>query len=260
MTTDPAPDRDAASLARIRVIDLETAGNGPHDVCEIGWQDVVRRSDGRWTLADERGSLFVNPGRPISPDTMAIHHILDRQVADAPFWKAVAPIVLRPQGGVAALAAHRAGFEQRYCRPSLSGGADWICTWKCALRVWPDLPRFSNQMLRYQRNPDGLVHELGLPAHRAGPDAYVTAHHLRDLLDAASVEQLVAWSREPGLLPRVPTGDHRGRAWSDLEDAVLRVLVEARDIDVRFSAAIELQRRGAAPSSPSRSSGQLPLL
>ncbi|WP_293397635.1 DNA polymerase III subunit epsilon [Phenylobacterium sp. RIFCSPHIGHO2_01_FULL_69_31] len=223
---------------------METAGNGPHDVCEIGWQDVVRGENGHWRLNGDRGAYFVNPGRPISAETMAIHHILDSHVADAPFWKTVAPTVLRPEGGVVALAAHRAGFEQRYCRPSLSGGADWICTWKCALRVWPDLLRFSNQMLRYQRHPEGLVHELGLPAHRAAPDAYVTAHHLRDLLNAASLEQLIAWSREPGLLPRVPAGEHRGKAWSDLSVKALQGLAAVRDQDLRFSAEIELRQRG----------------
>jgi len=74
-------------------------------------------------------------------------------------------------------------------------------TWKCALRLWPQLASFSNQMLRYQRKPDGLIHELGLPAHRALPDAYVTAHHLRDMLNAASLDQLLTWSREPGSCP-----------------------------------------------------------
>lgn len=112
---------------RVRVIDLETAGGGPHDVCEIGWQDVVRGGDGRWRVDDQRGALLVNPGRAISADTMAIHHIRDVDVAGAPFWKQIAPSVLRPERGVVALAAHRAGFEMRYCTPSLTGGARWIC-------------------------------------------------------------------------------------------------------------------------------------
>jgi DNA polymerase III epsilon subunit-like protein len=166
---------------RIRVIDLETAGNGPHDVCEIGWQDFEQGDDGLWRLSDARGSRLLNPGRPISPETMAIHHILDEQVSGAPFWKAVAPEILRPEGGGLALAAHRAAFGQRYCRPHLTGGAGWICTWKGALRLWSQLPSFSNQRLRYQRRPEGLLHEMGLPAHGALPDAYVTAHHLRRL-------------------------------------------------------------------------------
>lgn len=142
------------SGSRIRVIDLETAGNGPSDVCEIGWQDVTLETAGRWRVDEQRGALLVNPGRPISPETMAIHHIIDSQVSSAPYWKDVASSVLRPEGGVLALAAHRASFEQRYCTPRLSGDVKWICTWKCALRVWPHLQRFSNQMLRYQRSPE----------------------------------------------------------------------------------------------------------
>lgn len=235
---------------RIRVIDLETGGAGSDDVCEIGWQDLRQGAEGVWRLDEERGALLVNPGRPMSPDTAAVHHILDAQVAGAPYWKEIASTVLRPDGGVAALGAHRASFEQRYCRPKFTGGAGWICTWKCALGLWPHLPRFSNQMLRYLRKPEGLVHEQGLPAHRAGPDAYVTAHHLRDMLNEASLEQLLAWSRDPGLLPRVPAGAMRGRPWADLTDDVLQTFAAERDPDVRFSAQVELCRRGESPDTP----------
>ncbi|MEB2846662.1 exonuclease domain-containing protein [Endobacterium cereale] len=232
------------SSPRVRVIDLETGGNGSDNVCEIGWQDVVLDENAAWQVTEERGAILVNPGRPMSPDTMAVHHILDEQVADAPYWKEIAATVLRPPGRLDALAAHRAAFEQRYCRPRFTGGTPWICTWKSALRVWPDLPRFSNQMLRYQRMPAGLVHEIGLPAHRAMPDAYVTAHHLRDLLNQTSLEQLLTWSKEPGLLPRVPSGPDRGKGWDRIETSVLAGLSRDRDQDIRFSAQTELSRRG----------------
>ena len=240
----------------IRVIDLETGGNGSDDVCEIGWQDLRRGDDKVWRLDGEPGALLVNPGRPMSPDTMAVHHILDEHVVGAPFWKQIAPAVLHPEGGVAALGAHRAQFEQRYCRQSLTGGAGWICTWKCALRLWPHLPRFSNQMLRYLRKPEGLVHETGLPAHRAGPDAYVTAHHLRDMLNEATIEQLLGWSQEPGLLPRVPAGPARGRSWADLDESALQDFAADRDVDVRFSAQVELRRRGEASYSVAEDSSR----
>ena len=232
------------ALDRIRVIDLETAGSASHSVCEIGWQDVVRDDDGYWEVNGERGALFVNPGGPISTQTMAIHHIVDADVAGAPFWKDAAAPILRPPGGVVALAAHRATFEQRFCTPRLSGGARWICTWKCALRTWPTLSSFSNQGLRYERMPAGLDRATGLPAHRAMPDAYVTAHHLRDMLNASSVEQLLVWSELPGLLPRVPSGPDRKQPWTELSDDALATYVRDRDIDVRFSAATEQQRRG----------------
>ena len=148
---------------------------------------------------------------------MAIHHIRDEDVADAPWWHDVARPVLEPWPRRVALAAHRATFEEQFCTPALTQGADWICTWKCALRLWPDSPSFSNQVLRYWRKPAGLVHERGLPAHRAFPDAYVTAHHLRDQLNEASVAQLIEWSKRAGpaaarpLRPRSRQGLARDR-------------------------------------------------
>lgn len=248
------------SLIRVRVIDLETAGSGPNDVCEIGWQDVIQHADGRWRLDEDRGAHLVNPGHPIPADTMAVHHILDAEVTGAPFWREIAAQVLRPEGGVLALAAHRAAFEQRYCTPRFTGETPWICTWKCALRLWPHLQSFSNQMLRYQRKPEGLVHELGLPAHRALPDAYVTAHHLRDMLNEASLEQLLAWSREPGLLPRVPTGPDRGKPWRRLDADALRAFAQDRDAALRFSAETELRRRGETLDPPPPEPAQRTLL
>lgn len=245
-------------MARIRVIDLETTGSRPpaHDVCEIGWQDVVRGDDGVWRVNAERGARFVNPGRAIPPVTMAVHHIIDEDVADAPYWKDMAPAILKPAEGVLALAAHRASFEQRFCTPSLSGGARWICTWKCALRLWPDSPGFSNQVLRYWRRPEGLDRATGLPVHRALPDAYVTAHHLRDMLNLVEPEQLLRWSDEPGLLPRVPAGPERGRYWAELDNAALRRFAGDRDEDVRFSADQALQARGIEPAISNDPSSQ----
>lgn len=233
----------------IRVIDLETTGSTlpAHRVCEIGWTDVILRDD-RWEVGDSGGTL-VNPERPMPAVTSAIHHLVDEDVADAPKWLDVAPAILNP-GPRVALAAHRADFEKRWCTPRFTGSTPWICTWKAALRVFPDSPSFSNQVLRYWRRPAGLVRELGLPAHRAGPDAYVTAFHLRDMLNAAGPEALIAWEREPGLLPRVPRGEHRGRPWHELDHDTLARYAADRDEDWRFSARTELERRaGGAPAA-----------
>ncbi|WP_421611130.1 hypothetical protein [Agrobacterium rosae] len=98
-------------------------------------------------------------------------------------------------------------------------------------------------MLRYQRMPTGLVHEIGLPAHRAMPDAYVTAHHLRDMLNQTSLEDCLAWSTEPGLLPRIPAGPDRGKPWDHISLETLNGFIADRDVDVRFSAQTELFRR-----------------
>ena len=200
----------------------------------------------------------MNPQREIPAVTQAVHHIVDADVADAPLWADTAPPILRPHPRPLALAAHRASFEGRYCTPELTGGADWICTWKCALRLWPDSPSFSNQVLRYWRNPAGLVRERGLPVHRAFPDAYVTAHHLRDQLNEAGAEQLIAWSREPGLLPRVPYGAHKGTDFAELDDATLAQMIGDRNEDVRFTAEHTLAAHGVTQATePERAQGTL---
>jgi len=237
-------------VSTVRVIDLETTGGQPsaHGVCEIGWQDVSQDASGVWQVTDERGSILTHPGRSIPPVTMAVHHIIDSDVADAPAFRDAAPDIMR--GPFVALAAHRASFEGKWCTPKLTGGIPWICTWKCALRVWPGSPSFSNQVLRYWRMPAGLDRDLGLPVHRAGPDAYVTAHHLRDMLAVAGVEQLIAWSAEPGLLPRVYAGPHKGKPWRDLDDACLAIFAADRDEDVRFTARHEIVRRDGRPVAP----------
>ena len=152
--------------------------------------------------------------------------------------------------GVVALAAHRVEFERRWCTDRLTGRLPWVCTWKCSLRLWPGLPSHSNQALRYERRPAGLDRALGLPAHRAGPDAYVTAHHLRDMLAEASLAQLIAWTREPALLVRIPYGPMRGRLWRDMDGAFLdEVLSRNTDRDVRFTARHWRAVRGRSAES-----------
>ncbi len=238
-----------AASGFLRVVDLETTGNSFTDggVVEVGWQDVEPGADG-WTLRGAPQAVLVNPGRPISPATSAIHHIIDEDVAEAASWLSVAPDILRAAPGPAplALAAHRAAFEQRWCGQALTGGLPWICTYKSALRVWPDAPGHSNQGLRYWRRPPGLDRAVGLPAHRAGPDAYVTAFHLRDMLGEATLDQLLAWSAEPALLVKVPYGRLRGRRFRDLPAEELERLLTAErvDGDLAFTIRHELGRRG----------------
>ncbi|MGI4802165.1 MAG: hypothetical protein ACRYF2_08820 [Janthinobacterium lividum] len=230
---------------RLRVIDLETTGDSFTNggVVEVGWQDLALGEE--WALAGGPGAMLVQPGCAVSPQTSAIHHIVDEDLVGAPIWTEAAPRVLQGEG-IVALAAHRASFEQRWCLPQLSGRARWICTYKCALRLWPAAPTHSNQGLRYWRRPAGLDRATGLPAHRAGPDAYVTAHHLRDMLALASVRQLLAWSAEPALLVRVPNGALRGRRWEDLNTEQLnRVLAGefGQNPDMLFTARHEAARR-----------------
>lgn len=238
---------------RLRVIDLETTGDAPpgHGVCEAGWCDV--RSTTNDLLSEPAGwvvdiaqSRLVNPTRPIPPETSAVHHIVDEDIEfmAAPWPEQARAVFEREMRSIprdepiAALVAHSAKFERLFCTDELTGGLPWICTYKAALRLWPDAPSHSNQALRYWRKPSGLVRALAMPAHRAGPDAYVTAHHLRDMLNAgATVKQLIEWSSQPALQVKCHIGKFRGQLWSEVEIGFLYWLLgKDFDEDVMFTA------------------------
>ena len=142
------------------------------------------------------------------------------------------------------MVAHAARFERGFIADTATGGLPWICTVRSAKAVWPQAPGHSNQVLRYWRGLR-LDPALANPAHRAGPDAWVTAHILIHLLKEATVEQMLEWTREPRRLERIPFGKHRGRAWAEAPDDYLRWMAGQGDMDAEVVAAArqELDRR-----------------
>ena len=72
----------------------------------------------------------------------------------------------------------------------------------------------------------------------------MTAHHLRDLLALAPVDDLIRWTNEPALQVRCHIGRNRGQLWRDLDSGFLRWVADRDfDEDVLFTARHELQRR-----------------
>ncbi|SFM97256.1 exonuclease domain-containing protein [Methylobacterium pseudosasicola] len=234
----------------IRVIDLETTGfEPPAGVCEIGWCDLTHDGES-WTVGEPR-SMLVDPEQPIPPQTSAVHHIVDTDVAGQPVFAEATREALFDEARMRAnhfvLVAHNARFERQWLTPEVTGEAHWICTYKAALRLWPEAPDHKNGTLRYWRNPPGLERALAEPAHRAGPDAYVTALVLREMLALASLDDLVLWSAGPALLPRCTFGKHRGEPWSAVPESYLAwVLRQQMDEDVLFTVQREIRLRAVA--------------
>lgn len=238
---------------RILVIDIETTSDTPDaSICELGWCMVSETEDhgGVWEVGDI-GSTLVDPGHPITPLASAVHHIVDEDVTDiAPAMGDAIQQMRKRLPHMDAYCAHNAKFERQYLTPFLGSEVPWICTYKAALRVWPDSPSHSNQGLRYLRKPEGLERYLANPAHRAAPDAYVTAFHLRDMLNAGvKIEQLLEWSNVPGLLTVCNIGKMRGKKWADIDSGFLNWLLDKDfDEDVKFTARhhLNLRQNGGA--------------
>ena len=224
----------------IRCLDIETTGLDAAKDAIVEIASVDLRNDG--TIISTADTL-VQPGKPVSPAASAIHHLIDADLKAAP---ALADVVQR-FAGADAYVAHNCSFEKSFLDRHI-GQTVWVCTYKCALRVWPELDSYSNQALRYQL---GLIDPLGidratLVPHRAFSDAIVTAAILVELLKNAGWSELVQWSEEPALLTILRFGKHRGQRFDAVPKDYLRWIAEApnslRD-DVRTSARYWLSAR-----------------
>ena len=229
-------------MPTIRVIDFETSGMEPPEaeVCEVGTCDLDLDAK---RVADPVAWLCAVNTMP--PEVRAVHHI---SLAECHGWAPFNPdIMTGPTGTISAIAAHNADFETKF----FTSPVPVICTYKAALRAWPNAPSHSNGALRYWLEDQGLiapVHALTQPAHRAGPDAYVTAHILLALFNAGHTgREMIGWTKEPRLLPTCPIGKFRGKPWSEVEGGFLGWMMRqpTMEDDLKWNADREIARRNA---------------
>jgi exodeoxyribonuclease X len=231
------------AMTIFRITDIETTGTdaNEHAIVEIACVDL----DDRCFVAPR--SSLVKPPHHVPPQTSAIHHLTDADLVNAPSARDIVPVILTP-GDKPIYVAHNAGFEQSFLAPYVPD-AVWLCTFKAALRRFPELPGHSNQCLRYcldldRKYPEQAKHFM--PPHRALPDAWVTACILDELLIDVPIDDMVAWTSEPALLPTCPIGTPwRGMPWARVDDSFLCWIIkkEGMDGDLVWNASRELKRR-----------------
>jgi len=234
-------------MKKIRTIDFETTGFDKEQgarVCEAAFTDVALRKDGVAKIIEPENtqSQLFDPEQDMPPEVQAVHHIGSEElIGKPPSWKAF-PWLMEGMEDGDAFAAHNADFERQF----FGGGQHpWICTYKCALDVWPEAPKHSNQVLRYwlDLDADFVDASKASPAHRAGPDTYVTAYILARLLNMRTVEQLVDITRQPPKLHIVTFGKHKGQKWSDLPYDYLDWIANKSDMsdDIKHNARINME-------------------
>jgi DNA polymerase III epsilon subunit-like protein len=196
-------------------LDTETTGNGPNDrLCQIAFKP-------------ENGpavcELF-NPGKPISIEAMAIHHITEKMVADKPPFKESDEYV-KLQKLVSdinnIIVAHNAKFDMTMLLVEGISTQRVICTLKLARHLDKNgvIPKYNLQYLRYF-----LGLEINAKAHDASGDILVLEKLFSrlnikfrknaKLMDP--VQEMIHISSKPVLLPRMPYGKHKGVLFSDV--------------------------------------------
>ena len=232
----------------IKIFDLETTGIAPpEEVVEIAYCRLIRDDSDQWKVDPFPNRWLVKTHRPIPPEASAVHHIVDEDVADAVDFDEICRFIFQPDHNDPAmtfLAAHNNRFEQQWLTDQVTGGLKWIDTYRCALRLWPEAPAHTNQVLRYWLKPAGLDRSIADGAHRAFPDAYVTAHILREMLSTTSGKLLAAWSTGPALLPRFTFGKHAMKPLASVDHGYLEWILRQADMDedVKFTAKHYLEK------------------
>lgn len=242
-------------MIQIRVIDFETTGlpssdpNEPsHRIVEAGWTDVELFPETEKAFVRYPTSRLVHPGRSIPPEASAVHHITEEDLP--PFAEGALERLLRDLfdpgdfSGREILAAHNMRFERAFFDPE---GARWIDTYRCAVRAWPEAPAHNNWALAYWLGIKFRGNLDAWPPHRAGPDSFITAQILARIFeDGHNVDELLAWTAEPILLPRVLFGKHAGKAWEEVPPDYLGWILHSSidDPDVLFTARYWLDRAG----------------
>lgn len=203
-----------------RCIDFETTGlpvdgGEPTGIMEAGWCDM------RFDIIKPPEGVLVNCGIPCSIPARAVHHISDAMVAEAIRPDEACRMIA--EGRHEYLCAHNIDHEKHYVGPGVieetSEERKWLCTYKTALRIWPDAPGHKLQELRYFLKLDEAEDfdpALADPPHRASGDAYVCMHLLRRELKEVTVEQMVRWSSGPALLYMCFMKKHKGKPWSQV--------------------------------------------
>lgn len=225
------------------VVDIETLDLAPPSaLIELGWHSLEVAGPNHMYGTLSGSELFGIPDdQRMTSANRAIHHIDPASLVGLePFdfhdWA--------DRHDADYVVAHNTEFEAQWLRYE----EPWLCTYKCALRLWPSAPSHSNTALKYELGiSDSPTHH---PAHRAHPDAIVTTSILSCVLDEAekrglTIADLVQWSREPRLLPTCPIGKFRGRPWSEVEHGFLGWMLRQPDMeaDLRWNAQRELDRR-----------------
>lgn len=248
---------DQTVTYRVRMLDLETTGFPPDaGVCEVAYRDALLVTADSGLLVDLKlegtrpRSTLLNPGRPIPAMASAVHHIVDKDIVAAPPASEVLPRVMAASS-VGLFLAHNAKFEQHFLAELDPDMRPWLCTYKIALRMFPELGSHSNQAIRYALNLSIVPPESAMPPHRAGPDIVVTGAIFAKMIEEAtdrghSLNDLLDWSEQPALLSKVSFGKNKGKRWSDVDPDYLEWVAfkaEEADEDARFTARHHLDRR-----------------
>ena len=192
-------------------LDLETTGLEDDDyVCALG---LILKDD-----KTEVYESYVKPKRKIRAEAMAIHHITNEMIKDAPKFKDtdIVKMLTTYNNEDHILVAHNINFElSMLAKEGLIWKGGIIDTLKCTRHLVEEIDRFSLQFLRYElglyKDEKDKALELGLElqAHSALSDAFHVKLLHTYLNEIHNDEHLMSLSMEPVLIKKFAFGKYK---------------------------------------------------
>lgn len=201
-------------------IDVETTGVEKNDrICAIGL--IVDNGEKVETFYD-----LVKAPKKVPPEAMAVHHITNEVLEDAPEFDATATAkkLAELNSPDAVLIGHNLAFDlQMLEKEGLTWQGGMIDTLKCTKHlIGGEIEHFSLQFLRYElrlyREEAVKADALGitLTAHHALSDAFHTMLLHRYLNEMADDARLMELTTEQALMQKLPFGKYGGKFIEDI--------------------------------------------
>ena len=180
-------------------------------------------------------------GEPISYAAMAVHHILESDLTDQPFYTefqlpADTIYIIGHNIDYDIRTIERCGIDVSHIKP--------ICTLALSRMVWPNSEAHNISALIYQiAKGSSKARDLLKGAHRADADILLTANilnHILHNLDVMEDFEALYQASEQARVPTVmPFGKHKGTAIHALPHDYIQWLMRQADLDPYLVKALE---------------------
>lgn len=245
------------------ITDTETTGR------EQGKDQAIEIASVKWTLEkgflEEPKSWLVKPTISIHPSAMAVHHLTEEDIKDAPLIEEVQPQV-QEYVKDCVIVAHNSAFDMGMLPFLPEPDYMWLDSLRVARHTWKkgdlnknnhDLTSHTCQELRYWL---GLkVDTMGLAAHRAAADILVAGEvfsaainqYLINSDNNYSFEDFYSFATSMLKIDKMPFGKHAGVSFDNIDIPYFKWLFndayknnKKLDKDLVYNIEIALKNKG----------------
>lgn len=198
-------------------VDIETTGTDANDkICSIAC--LIEEDTKKNVFYD-----LVNEGKKIPPKASSINNITNEMIASKPplHESQTYKVFMESLSNDATMVAHNLPFElQMLTAAGAAIDAKGVDTLRVCRHLIPDLESYALNFLRYEmklyKKEKALAQELGVDSecllpHDAKSDVIITKLLFDELLELASIEEMMELSYKPVLLQKFEFGKYAGR-------------------------------------------------